>query len=553
MEDKLRILRLKLTNFKRHKDLEVEIKPGLIGLTGHNGAGKSSLLSSMAFAITGAPLNDEPLKDLITWGEKNGSVEMDFEHRGEKYTVTRPIGKPGATLESEDGSVSIKGINPVTAEMQRLSGTPFDLFKGIMFVAQDALDAPLKGTEAARKEAFGRLFNCQRFDRLRDIMQESCSRLQATASMATDKSIESIQQDIITAETKLKNVQKELSELERQLSLYDMPALYRVTQAIIRDDNALAETISKKDEVLKQLEDYTDEEISQYDPIKNSDTINYCQAVLRYVDTGKCPFCGHKDGKPPMSKEVASETLNKEIKLRDRMQNYNRLKRQYEDLSILIDRQSNATVSQAEKDDAWEKIKQHETLERRIRQVKADEGWQEGNLTALKERLVEAQHRNEAATRAKQILTDLEAVRGAFHRDAVQKEIRSYGAKQINERLQGYLGIFNLPYKPSFDNEGLMKFLDTQTGTEHEFSKLSGGEQKLTALAYRLALMQMFAGNVRVAILDEPTYGVDKQNLETMCESFKALAEYAGHRGLSIFVATHEEALMTSFDQTIQL
>jgi DNA repair exonuclease SbcCD ATPase subunit len=549
----MRILRLKLTNFKRHRDLEVEIRPGLIGLTGHNGSGKSSFLSSMAFAITGAPLNDEPLKDLITWGEKNGSVEMEFEHQGMNYTVVRPIGKPGATLDSADGSVSIKGILPVTAEMQRMSGTPFDLFKSIMFVAQDSLDSPLKGTEATRKEAFGKLFNCQRFDRLRDIMQESCSRLQGVANSISESSVENIKKEIEDAEYNLSQVRLQSNQIEGQLSSYDLPALYKVVHSTQRDENALQDAIKRRDEYRQELSTYDPNEISSLNIADLDKDISYLQSVIRYVDTGKCPFCGHTDGKPPISKEEAKSRYRVATESRTRLQNYQRLLRQYEDTDALVTKLSEATVTQEERDIAWKQIKQRETLEQERLRVKSNEGWLEGNLKALNERLREALNKNEEASRAKKLLTDLEAVRSCFHRDALQREIRSYGAKQINDRLLGYLGIFNLPYRPSFDNEGLMKFVDAQTNTEHEFSKLSGGEQKLTALAYRLALMQMFAGNVRVAILDEPTYGVDNQNLATMSESFKALAEYAGQRGLSIFVATHEEALMTSFDQTIQL
>ena len=549
----MRILRLKLTNFKRHRDLEVEIRPGLIGLTGHNGSGKSSFLSSMAFAITGAPLNDEPLKDLITWGEKNGSVEMEFEHQGMNYTVVRPIGKPGATLDSADGSVSIKGILPVTAEMQRMSGTPFDLFKSIMFVAQDSLDSPLKGTEATRKEAFGKLFNCQRFDRLRDIMQESCSRLQGVANSISESSVENIKKEIEEAEYNLSQVRLQSNQIEGQLSSYDLPALYKVVHSTQRDENALQDAIKRRDEYRQELSTYDPNEISSLNIADLDKDISYLQSVIRYVDTGKCPFCGHTDSKPPISKEEAKSRYRDATERRTRLQNYQRLLRQYEDTDALVTKLSEATVTQEERDIAWKQIKQRETLEQERLRVKSNEGWLEGNLKALNERLKEALNKNEEASRAKKLLTDLEAVRSCFHRDALQREIRSYGAKQINDRLLGYLGIFNLPYRPSFDNEGLMKFVDAQTNTEHEFSKLSGGEQKLTALAYRPALMQMFAGNVRVAILDEPTYGVDNQNLATMSESFKALAEYAGQRGLSIFVATHEEALMTSFDQTIQL
>ena len=549
----MRILRLKLVNFKRHKNLEVAIRPGLIGLTGPNGCGKSSFLSSMAYAITGMPLNDEPIRDLVTWGQKSGSVEMEFEHQGEHYTVTRPVGKTGAQLvKKEDDKFDIRGITPVTMEMQRMAGTPFDLFKGIMFVAQDALDAPLKGTDSARKEAFGRLFNCQQFDKLRDILQEGVSRLAVTCAAVTE-SPEEIAKEVQTLEATLESATQEVNALRERVRSYDMPALFRTANSTARDETALAKAQADADSLAETLASFTQEELVSFDPVKIEKDISHWQSIIRFTDTGVCPMCGHKAEKPPYSKEEATEKLQATLAVKRRMEQYRDVRRRLEYAKGLCEELKSATIDQADIDNAWTLIRQHETLEAELQKASSAEGYHRGNLEAAKRRYAEAVKRNESATRAKVTLENLEAVRNAFHRDAVQKEIRSYGARQINDRLQGYLSIFNLPYKPSFDNDGLMKFLDIQTGTEHEFSKLSGGEQKLTALAYRLALMQMFSGSVRVAILDEPTYGVDRQNLETMCESFRALAEYAGQRGLSIFVATHEEALMPSFDQIISL
>lgn len=548
----MKIRNLKLVNFKRHRSLEVRVSPGLIGLVGANGSGKSSFLSSMAYAITGSPLMDEPAKDLVTWGEKNGSVEMEFEHGGVVYDLVRPIAKSNTSLTGDDGS-SIKGTAPVNAEMQRMSGTPFDLFKGIMFVAQDALDAPLKGTESMRKEAFGRLFNCQRFEKLRDILQEGVSRVSAKCRVTGGRPVEELKKEIAEAEAQRDSARSLAEELKRQMDEYDLPALYRIVNSTVRDDAMLAESLERRDKAARALSEYSQEEVAAYDPDSTARRLQYLDSVIRFVDTGVCPLCGHRDGQPSLSKEDAMREKEGLMRLWTRMEEYKRLHKDWSDASALYDRISTASVTREQADNARRDIARRETLERERLQAVSREGWCDGQANAARARLKDEERMAEEAARAKRIIEDLEAVRNAFHRDAVQRAVRAYGASQINDRLLGYLSVFNLPYRPSFDADGLMKFTDAQSGMEHEFSKLSGGQQKLTALAYRLALMQMFAGSVRVAILDEPTYGVDRQNLEMMAESFKALSEYAGQRGLSIFVATHEEALFPAFDQVIEL
>ena len=318
----------------------------------------------------------------------------------------------------------------------------------------------------------------------------------------------------------------------------------------------MADALAKREQISQELVKFTEEEARELEALDVNAIvlrIQYLDSVIRYVDTGVCPMCGHKDGKPPMDKEAALKEKGDLSAKMTRCNDYKRIAKDWWDASDLYDRLSSATVTREQADNARRDIARRETLEKERLQMKAKEGWLAGQEKAILDRMDEKKRIAEEASRATQVLQDLEAVRNAFHRDAVQKAVRAYGASQINDRLLGYLSLFNLPYRPSFDDDGLMRFTDTQTGTTHEFAKLSGGQQKLTALAYRLALMQMFAGNVRVAILDEPTYGVDRQNLEMMGESFKALSEYAGQRGLSIFVATHEEALFPAFDQVIAL
>lgn len=548
----MKLKRIKLTNFKRHRSFETEITPGLIGLVGSNGSGKSSFLSSMAYAITGSPLMDEQLKDLVTWGEKSGCVEMTFEHGGVVYSLSRPIGKSNASLEGSDGTVT-KGTNPVNAEMQRMSGTPFDLFKGIMFVAQDALDAPLKGTESMRKEAFGKLFNCQRYEKLRDILQEGISRVTVKCKATSGKSIEEMEKELANAEAESAKADSIVKELEAQMSQFDLPSLYRVVNSTVRDEDMMADAIKRRDAAWGRVNSFTPQEVATFDRDGMARRMQHLDSIIHFVDTGVCPLCGHRDGKPEMSREDAVNELRKLQTVWARMTEYEAATREAKDATDLYNRVSSATVTREEVDVARRDIARRETLEKERLEAVAKRSWWLGQVNSCQCRLAEEKRIVEEANRARLVLEDLEAVRNAFHRDAVQQAIRSYGAGLINDRLLGYLAIFNLPYRPSFRADGIMTFIDSTSGTEHEFSKLSGGQQKLTALAYRLALMQMFAGNVRVAILDEPTYGVDHQNLEMMRESFRALSEYAGQRGLSIFVATHEETLFPAFDMVINL
>ena len=125
------------------------------------------------------------------------------------------------------------GTAPVNEKMQQMSGTPFDLFKGIMFVAQDALDAPLKGTEAMRKEAFGRLFNCQKYERLRDILQEGVTRIAPRCHVDDGRSIDDTMEELRKAEASRSESEASVKAIEQQMAQFDLPALYKIVNSTI--------------------------------------------------------------------------------------------------------------------------------------------------------------------------------------------------------------------------------------------------------------------------------------------------------------------------------
>lgn len=66
----MEIKRVSLTNFKKHHKLEFNIEPGITGIVGMNGVGKSSMLEGIYFGITGQALGDESRSDLLNWDQR---------------------------------------------------------------------------------------------------------------------------------------------------------------------------------------------------------------------------------------------------------------------------------------------------------------------------------------------------------------------------------------------------------------------------------------------------------------------------------------------------
>jgi DNA repair exonuclease SbcCD ATPase subunit len=82
--------RIELTNYRQHRQLDVDFSGNLIAVLGPNGCGKSNLIGAIQFAFTG----EQPgftKADLTTSGETNGSVRLFFTAgpRNDEFVVTR--------------------------------------------------------------------------------------------------------------------------------------------------------------------------------------------------------------------------------------------------------------------------------------------------------------------------------------------------------------------------------------------------------------------------------------------------------------------------------
>ena len=82
------ITEVRINNWRTIKNYTQKFKKGDQYLvSGHNGAGKSSLYSALCFGLSGKCQGQ--LKDNIRFGEKDTRVEVDLEFQGSQYTIKR--------------------------------------------------------------------------------------------------------------------------------------------------------------------------------------------------------------------------------------------------------------------------------------------------------------------------------------------------------------------------------------------------------------------------------------------------------------------------------
>ena len=89
----MRPLELDLTAFRSYDRATVNLRPHeLVVISGDTGAGKTSLLDAIAFALFGQTPEKARPGDLLTLGRSHGEVRLTFAARGDVWRVARRYG-----------------------------------------------------------------------------------------------------------------------------------------------------------------------------------------------------------------------------------------------------------------------------------------------------------------------------------------------------------------------------------------------------------------------------------------------------------------------------
>lgn len=138
----------------------------LFAFTGSTGAGKSSLIDAMIFALYGSVprLAENAVAPVISQGRQDARVRLDFALGGQRYTAVRVVrrGKAGnattreARLEKGDDVVA-GNVRELDAEIERLIGLDFRQFTTCAVLPQGDFARFLHARPAERQKLLTRL------------------------------------------------------------------------------------------------------------------------------------------------------------------------------------------------------------------------------------------------------------------------------------------------------------------------------------------------------------------------------------------------------------
>src|SRR5436305_5243621 len=166
----MRLTRVRLRNYRVYEDLDLELPPGLIGVYGSNGAGKSALCESIRFALWGKARTE---KDEVRTSGVNADcvAEVEFEHEGHLYVVRRTISGVNSHVKAQahsDGMQVAEGVRDTARYVRSILGMDDAAFRASVFAEQKQIASFSGQTPAERRKLVLQLLGITPVDTAKD-------------------------------------------------------------------------------------------------------------------------------------------------------------------------------------------------------------------------------------------------------------------------------------------------------------------------------------------------------------------------------------------------
>lgn len=253
----MKLISLEMQNFRQHLESRISFSDGLTGIIGSNGAGKSTILEALAWALYGAPAVRNKIDTVRSTASQGGAkvnVVLTFEINGSIYKVTRTLdssGKSGNAFLEIDGKPVRSGVSDVTGAIAKLLGMDYQAFFTSFFTGQKQLEfmAALEGR--ARAVAISRMLGYDRLTKAREQANEDRKGLNREIE-GLEKGLpdpEELKERKKSASEQLAVASKALEEVEKEYK-----ASLEVVEALKPQKELSDQKARRHDEISRRLE-----------------------------------------------------------------------------------------------------------------------------------------------------------------------------------------------------------------------------------------------------------------------------------------------------------
>ncbi|QBP35669.1 recombination-related endonuclease [Phage NC-G] len=517
-------------------------------VTGKNGAGKSTFLEAVTFALFGKPFRDVKKGQLINSSNKKDLlVELWMEYDGKEYYIKRGQ-KPNVFEISCDGerldeSASSKDFQ---AEFEQLIGMSYASFKQIV-VLGTAGYTPFMGlsTPARRKlvEDLLEVSVLADMDKLnKSLIRETNSQIQVI----------DVKQDSITQQIKIYN---DNEERQRKLSGENAARLQLMYDELVKEARTAKASIeSLTDELLNVIVD-DDPSDSMSDlsnkgfAIKN-DMATFTKVVKLYETGGHCPTC----------MQGLEEHGNILTKIKDKnfelQKSLDKINEQYQELKLIKDQvteQRNKAL--AIKSQIATHKQQAITAVEKAKKVKILIDQAAAEFVSNAEEIATLQ-----AELDKIVSTKSSLVMEKYHRGILTEMLKDTGIKGsiikkyipiFNKQINSYLKIMEADYVFTLDEE-FNETIKSRGREDFSYASFSQGEKARIDIAllftWRDIASRVSGVNISTLILDEVfDSATDAEGVKSIATILNSLED------TNVFIISHRDHDPQAYGQHLQM
>ena len=344
------ITSIELGDFLAHSNTKLDFDNGVTVFVGHNGAGKSSVIDAITFALFGQHTRKSN-KGLIKRGSNQGYAKVNFSVNGKYFEAVRKIDSKG-TLSAKfteivgDEKVEIAAGErkqfgeSMTQEVEKAIGLDFEKLKVASIVQQGELNAIINAKPKEFKELLNAIIGIDKLDVASESMKVVRKEFRETIREKIgyddthieilSRELERYQKEIaesepqkIHLETNQKELQNKVEELRKKVEIdtpkidklnqlesrkkelveYAKRAIHEIQQEIsenerkIRDCEGCFEPASLKEDLeskIQKIEQAVEETLKKIQDMK-SQTASLREkqllAVKLQLKDNKCPVC----------------------------------------------------------------------------------------------------------------------------------------------------------------------------------------------------------------------------------------------------------------------
>lgn len=517
-------------------------------VTGKNGAGKSTFLEAVTFALFGKPFRDVKKGQLINSSNKKDLlVELWMEYDGKEYHIKRGQ-KPNVFEiscggERLDESASSKDFQ---AEFEQLIGMSYASFKQIV-VLGTAGYTPFMGlsTPARRKlvEDLLEVSVLADMDKLnKSLIRETNSQIQVI----------DVKQDSITQQIKIYN---DNEERQRKLSGENAARLQTMYDELVKEARTAKGDIEKlTDELLNVIiDDDPSDSMSDLSnkgfAIKN-DMATFTKVVKLYETGGSCPTC----------MQGLEEHGNILTKIKDKnfelQKSLDKINTQYQELKLIKDQvteQRNKALSiksqmATHKQQAVTAVEKAKKVKVLIDQAAAEFVSNAEEIAALQAEL------------DKIVSTKSSLVMEKYHRGILTEMLKDTGIKGsiikkyipiFNKQINSYLKIMEADYVFTLDEE-FNETIKSRGREDFSYASFSQGEKARIDIAllftWRDIASKVSGVNISTLILDEVfDSATDAEGVKTIATILNSLED------TNVFIISHRDHDPQAYGQHLQM